>query len=121
MKARDWVELGVCGLAHLGILANRYVVSPLVSRDVPEYRAVSLPLEHIVHHATLPIGLEVLYRSTDTNPKKSILAATFVSLAKGAVWDIYVAHADYGQPQFNQFGFDVLGCALGYWYLNKRG
>lgn len=120
MEVRDWVELGVCGLAHLGILANRYIVSPLVSKEIPEYRAISLPLEHIVHHATLAIGTDVFYRR-DTDSRLSRAAATGVSLAKGVVWDIFVATKDYGHPQFDQFGYDVLGCALGYWYLSKRG
>ena len=81
----------------------------------PKYDEVSLQLEHVVHHATLALSINVAYKYAKMDPRSIPITAACASLVKGIYWDGFKEK----KPQLDQLVSDTIGSGMGYYLISS--
>jgi len=112
------IDLSIVGgsiLAHIGIIANRYMVRPALRSKFPKYDGISLQLEHVIHHASFALALGVAFKYIKIDPKSIPVTAACASLGKGIYWD----GLKEKKPQLDQLVSDTIGSGIGYCIISS--
>lgn len=107
---KDLTKIGIFAIAHLAISANRRLRKSIQS---PAYDRISLPVEHVISHATLALGasggFDLIGMPLFWNVIDSGILLSFV---KGMAVDYYIPARRTAQPQWGQMLSDVIGCGV---------
>jgi len=113
MNLEDGLILGAGVLAHVGILANRYIVRPKLKNK--KYSEISIQVEHVLHHVAQTLMFNVIFKnfpgteSLENMPYKSMIA----SFGAGLYVDGIIPQIKDGRPQLDQITSNSVGVLMG--------